>query len=49
MVKTAFLNSQKLVRLSLFSSYLTADPIEINDCVDAGGNSVNGKSLVFIY
>jgi hypothetical protein len=36
------------VRLSLFSSHLTADPIEVDDCVEARGNSVNSKPPVFL-
>ncbi len=31
-----------------FSSYLTTDSVEVDDCVDAGGNSINDKSLIFI-
>jgi hypothetical protein len=48
MVKTAFLNFQKLVRFSLFSSHLTADPIEVDACVEARGNSDNSKPPVFL-
>jgi hypothetical protein len=28
---------------------LTANPIQVNDCIDAGGNSVNGKPPVFLF
>ncbi len=47
MMKTAFLNTQKLEKLSLFSSYLTADPIEGDDFVDAEGNSVNDNPSLY--